>query len=222
MTSNVSVAWNLFHTTVGETNILGTSLIIPLLIMLLTMLLITRSVGKWKEIALPVMAALTIVGLQYNIVLYSIAALMSAISALIIGGQGEPLKAAKEMLPTKYFKERAERKTKAAKWLQAFTGQAAVARAYADEGKAGLLGKSEKLAKQHAEATTKLQQKLDRQGTRIGKFKRNIGEKIRIFQQTPKIFTKDTRTYVDPTQYTTIPLLRRKLKKRFHDRILRK
>lgn len=78
--------------TFTHTHVFGMSWVISGIAVILTMLLITRDLQKWKTIALPTCVIITLSGLQVSVVLYIIAGIVFAIDLLSLEVSGNIMK----------------------------------------------------------------------------------------------------------------------------------
>lgn len=68
----------------NNTNVFGTSLVIPLLVMIITLVLITRNIKEWKALALPLAVAYAIAGLKISFLIYLVAIFLFVIEVISI------------------------------------------------------------------------------------------------------------------------------------------
>lgn len=85
---NDTTAFEMIADTFIHTNVFGVEYIIPFVIVVMTLVLITRNIYKWSILAFPVLVGWHVIGLRNSIILYvlsGIAFVISSMSTEVIG-----------------------------------------------------------------------------------------------------------------------------------------
>lgn len=88
MTSNITVAYDMLKGSITQVNVFGISWIIPTIIIVITLVLITRDIQKWKILTLPVSILYYLVGIKTSWVIMFAAAIIFAVESLSIQAIG--------------------------------------------------------------------------------------------------------------------------------------
>ena len=117
--------WNpnfdLFTEAFTETWVVGTYWVIPLILVFITLLIITRDFEKWKILAFPVCVMWTVAGVPISPIILVITAIVCAIEALSIQVIGNKIMAFRKKIKASVLSE--EKTTRLKKLTETKTGK---------------------------------------------------------------------------------------------------